>query len=109
MEIVNAWQGEGHDIYLCSYVRRGRYKFIKSIIDFYGMKYIEILCRSKGEQYSEIVEQLKPDILIEDDCKSIGGQKEWCITNVKDELKVKIQSVIVPEFKGIDGVSFVKK
>ncbi len=109
VEIVNAWQGEGHDIYLCSYVRRGRYKFIKSIIDFYGMKYTEILCRSKGEQYSEIAEQLKPDILIEDDCKSIGGQKEWCITNVKDELKVKIKSVIVPEFEGIDSVRIEKE
>ena len=64
---------------------------------------------SKGEQYSEIVEQLKPDILIEDDCKSIGGQKEWCITNVKDELKVKIKSVIVPEFEGIDSVRIEKE
>ncbi len=49
VEIVNAWQGEEHDIYLCSYVRRGRYKSLKSIIDFSGMKYTEILCRSKGE------------------------------------------------------------
>ena len=48
-------------------------------MDFYGMKYTEILCREKGEQYREIVERIKPDILIEDDCKSIGGQKEWCI------------------------------
>lgn len=73
------------------------------------MKYTDILCRRKGEQYSEIVEQLKPDILIEDDCKSIVGEKEWCITNVKEELKSKIQSVIVPEFKGIDDVRIGKK
>lgn len=39
-----------------------------------------------------------------DDCRRIGGQKEWCITNVKAEVKSKIQSVIVPEFKGIDSV-----
>lgn len=104
VEIVNAWQKEGHVIYLCSYVRKRRYNFIKQIIDFYGMKYIEILCREKGEQYSEIVERIKPDILIEDDCKSIGGQKEWCITNVKEEIKAGIRSIIVPEFKGIDDV-----
>lgn len=109
VEIVNTWQNEGHDIYLCSYVRKGRYDIIKSIIDFYGMKYTDILCRSKGEQYREIVEQLKSDILIEDDCKSIGGHKESCITNVKKELKSKIQSVIVPEFKGIDDIRIEKK
>uniref|UniRef100_UPI004057A7C3 hypothetical protein n=1 Tax=Agathobacter sp. TaxID=2021311 RepID=UPI004057A7C3 len=104
VDIVNTWKKEGHDIYLCSYVRKRRYNFVKRIIDFYGMKYTEILCREKGEQYSEIVERIKPDILIEDDCKSIGGQKEWCITNVREEIKAGIYSIIVPEFKGIDDV-----
>lgn len=105
VEIVNTWQNEGHEIYLCSYIRKERYNFIKIIIDFYGMKYSEILCRSKGEKYSEIVERIKPDILIEDDCNSIGGQKEWCITNVRTEIKEGIHSIIVPEFKGIDDVN----
>ena len=68
------------------------------------MKYTEILCREKGEQYNEIVERIRPNILIEDDCKSIGGQKEWCITNVRKELKEEILSIIVPEFKGIDDI-----
>lgn len=104
VEIVNDWKEKGHEIYLCSYVHKIRYKYIKSIMDFYGMKYTEIICRSKREQYSEIVERLEPDLLIEDDCRSIGGQREWCITNVKDELKSKIHSIIVPEFKGIEDV-----
>ena len=51
VEIVNGWQKQGYEIYLCSYVRKRRYNFIKRIIDFYGMKYNEILCREKGEQY----------------------------------------------------------
>ena len=104
VEIVNTLYKKGYEIYLCSYVRKTRYSFIKSIIDFYGMKYTEILCRDKGEQYSEIVERMKPDILIEDDCKSIGGLKECCITNVKEEIKNNIRSIIVPEFAGIDDI-----
>lgn len=103
--IVNALHDKGYDIYLCSYVRKARYRFIKSVVEFYGMKYTEILCRNKGETYSEIVERLKPDILIEDDCKSIGGLKACCITGVNDELKAHIKSIIVPEFAGIDGIS----
>ena len=101
---VNALYDAGHQIYLCSYVRKLRYSFIKSIVDFYGMNYTEILCRGKSEKYSEIVERLKPDILIEDDCKSIGGLKECCITDVKEEIKKDIQSIIVPEFAGIDNI-----
>lgn len=101
---VNSLYEQGHEIYLCSYVRKIRYNFIKAIVDFYGMNYTDILCRKKGETYSEIVEQLKPDILIEDDCKSIGGLKECCITHVKEELRQSIQSIIVPEFAGIDDI-----
>ena len=104
VKIVNTLYEKDYEIYLCSYVRRARYDFIKSIVDFYGMKYTEILCRNKGETYNEIVEQLKPNILIEDDCKSIGGLKECCITDVKDEIKKDIQSIIVPEFAGIDNI-----
>lgn len=104
VSIVNTLYGKGYEIYLCSYVRKTRYNFIKSVVDFYGMTYTEILCRDKGETYSKIVEQLKPDILIEDDCKSIGGLKACCITDIKEEIKTDIQSIIVPEFAGIDNI-----
>lgn len=104
VEIVNALYDKGYEVYLCSYVRKKRYNFIKSIVDFYGMAYTEILCRDKGETYSQIVERLEPDILIEDDCKSIGGLKAFCITNVKEEIKKDVQSIIVPEFAGIDNI-----
>lgn len=105
VKTVNALYDKGYEIYLCSYVRQARYSFIKEIIDFYGIKYTEIVCRAKGQQYSEIVEQLKPNVLIEDDCKSIGGLKKCCITNVKEEIRVNIQSIVVPEFTGIDGIT----
>lgn len=55
---------------------------------------------------SNIIEALCPDILIKDDCKSIGGDWQMCITKVNLELKEKIKSIIVPEFKGIDNLSF---
>jgi len=48
------------------------------------------------------VETLKPDILIEDDCKSIGGAWQMCITIVKPDIKKNILSIAVPEFRGID-------
>ena len=104
VQSVNVLYDKGHEIYLCSYVRKLRYNFIKSVVDFYGMRYTEILCRDKGETYSEIVERLKPNVLIEDDCKSIGGLKACCITDVKKEIKKDIQSIIVPEFAGIDNI-----
>lgn len=104
VKIVNEWHDKGYEIYLCSYVRKVRYSFIKSVVDFYGIRYKELLCRAKGEKYSNIVERIKPDVLIEDDCKSIGGLKKCCITDVKEEIKIGIQSIIVLEFAGIDNI-----
>ncbi len=43
-----------------------------------------------------------PDVLIEDDCESIGGAGEMVITHVKPEIKTKIKSFAVKEFEGID-------
>ncbi len=43
-----------------------------------------------------------PDILIEDNCESIGGVKEMVYTNIKNKLKDKIKHIVVKEFEGID-------
>lgn len=104
VKIINDLYSSGNEIYLCSYVRKNRYNFIKSVVDYYGINYTEILCRDKKEQYSDLVEKIIPDILIEDDCKSIGGEKQWCITHVRDDIKRNIKSIIVEEFKGIDNI-----
>jgi len=45
-----------------------------------------------------------PDILIEDDCESIGGKKEMTITFIKPKIKQKIRSVIIKEFSGINDL-----
>ncbi len=58
--------------------------------------------RGSQEQYRDIAEQLVPDILIEDDCRSIGGQWQMTITHVKQDVKQQICSVVVREFQGID-------
>jgi len=97
-------QSKGHGIFLCSYVSKSRYNFIKSVIDFYGIKYTEILCRDKGEKYSNIVERVCPDVLIEDDCKSICGAKYCCIDGVREDIRANINFIIVPEFSGIDDI-----
>lgn len=104
VKVINNLYNKGNEVYLCSYVRINRYKFIKSIVDYYKINYTEILCRDKNEQYSNLVEKVMPDIIIEDDCKSIGGEKQCCITNVKEDIKMNIKSIIVEEFKGIDNI-----
>ena len=52
--------------------------------------------------FSRAKEALRPDILIEDDCKSIGDAWQRCIHKVKVEIKQQIKSIVVFEVQGID-------
>ena len=77
-------------------------KVDQEILDRYGFPKGEIYHRQKGESYAQIAEKIMPDILIEDDCESIGGAKEMTITFVKPEIKRQIKSIPIKEFGGID-------
>jgi hypothetical protein len=61
--------------------------------------------RKNGEAYKDVAERLSPDVLVEDDCESIGGEVEMTYPHIKEELKKKIKSVVVKEFGGIDHLS----
>ena len=104
VKTINELYNAGNEVYLISYIKKNRYNYIKSVIDFYEINYTKILCRDKKERYSDLVEKIHPNILIEDNCKSIGGEKHCCITNVSKDIKKTIKSIIVEEFKGIDSI-----
>ena len=57
---------------------------------------------TRDKKYKDIIEVVRPDVLIEDDCKSIGGSWQMCITYVQPQIKDTIKSIVVKEFKGID-------
>ena len=77
-------------------------KFDQQILDKYDFPKGQIYHREEGENYAQIAERIMPDILIEDNCESIGGEKEMTITFIKPEVKQNIKSIIVKEFGGID-------
>jgi hypothetical protein len=43
-----------------------------------------------------------PNVIVEDDCESIGGEAEMTYPGMRPELKSKIKSVVVKESGGID-------
>ena len=100
--LLQSWWEQGADVVYCT-SRRGRQaKVIANLLRRYGLPGSRLLARGKSEPYAEIVERVKPAVLIEDDCASIGGTSQMCITNVKSEIKNTIKSISVKEFEGID-------
>lgn len=58
--------------------------------------------RKSRQNYARVAEELMPDILIEDNCESIGGEAEMTFPHLAPEIKSKIRSIVTPEFSGID-------
>lgn len=113
---LNKWVGQGAQIsYLTALTedKRARgdeivgkegLKVDREILDRYDFPEGKVYHRKPGESYQDVVEKMDPlpDIIIEDDCESIGGVKEMTYPRLKPELKSKIKSIVIKEFGGID-------
>ena len=100
---LQAWKQQGAEIlYLSSHKSVEDVEKDKVVLRKHGFPDGRIFFRHIGERYNDVAESVLPDILIEDDCESIGGRKEMTYPHIKPELKARIKSIIVKEFGGID-------
>jgi hypothetical protein len=113
VEKLRTWRKQGATImYLTSRRIKQEIDTIKDVLkkyDFPDRKNLyfrrqneNLYFRRQNEDYKDVAEKLVPDILIEDDCESIGGKKEMTYTFIKPALKRKIKLIAVKEFGGID-------
>jgi hypothetical protein len=103
VEKLWAWQRQGAQIsYLTSRTRPDQVETIRQVLQRYGFPQGELFFRQGNEAYADVAERVMPDILIEDDCESIGGEIEMTYPRIRPELQARIKSIIVREFGGID-------
>jgi len=107
VEKLKAWKDQGVEIiYLTSRRIKSEIETIKKVLNKYHFPCSQNLYfRQQGENYKDVAERLIPDVLIEDDCESIGGEKEMVYPHMKDDLKFKIKSIVIKEFEGIDHLA----
>lgn len=76
----------------------------KIVLTRYGFPEGEIYHRELNETYADVVARIKPlpDLLIEDDCESMGDDPDLTYPSLSPEQKTKMRSIIVQEFGGID-------
>lgn len=100
---LHTWAKHGAEIsYLSSHRNVEDVQKDLSVLRKYGFPDGEVYYRTRDEGYSEIVERMKPDVLVEDDCESIGGREEMVFPQLKPEVRSNIKSMVVKEFEGID-------
>ena len=105
LNLLKSWEEQGAEIlYFTSRKKMNEILDIKKLLVEYSFPGEHLYYREKDQKYSDVVKQVVPDVLIEDDCRSIGGKWQMCITYVKSEIKNKINSIVVKEFCGIDDL-----
>lgn len=105
-EKLKEWDSQGMTIsYITSRRKPEGIEQIREVLKSNNFPEGELYFRENHETYSDVIERVMPEILIEDDCESIGGEQEMCITNVNPEKKKLIKAITVKEFGGIDAIS----
>ena len=100
---LDAWKKQGAEIfYLTSRVKSEEVESIKKVLKVYSFPDGHLFFRRQGKQYQDIAAEILPDILVEDDCESIGGAEQMTITHIKPGIKARIKSIPVKEFGSID-------
>jgi hypothetical protein len=106
VEKIQTWKDLGAMIYYLTSRRiKADLDAIVSVLEKYNFADNQnLFFRKQGENYADVVARIIPDILIEDDCESIGGENEMTYPHLSPILKKKIHSIVVKEFAGIDNL-----
>ena len=100
---IEAWRRQGATVlYLTSRRTPQEVQTIGGVLAKYLFPDGELLFRKAGEEYKDVAERALPDVIVEDDCESIGGEEEMTYPHIKQELRTRIKSIVVKEFVGID-------
>lgn len=100
---IQTWSDAGAEIvYLTSRRSSQEIEQVGDGLRRYGFPAGQLFFRLEGEEYKDAAARAMPDILIEDDCESIGGEVEMTYPHIRPEIRTKIISIVVREFGGID-------
>jgi hypothetical protein len=100
---LETWRKQHAEImYLTSRRRPDELAIVRKVLVDNAFPDGQLLFRHADEQYKDVAERVLPDIIVEDDCESIGGIVEMTYPHIRNDLKAKIKSVVVKDGGGID-------
>jgi hypothetical protein len=97
-----AWARHGATlVYLSSHRRPEDIRADEAVIHRHGFPNGPVHGREHAEDYGALVERLGLDLLVEDDCESIGGTAQTCAAQLTATGRQTPRCVVLPEFSGL--------
>jgi hypothetical protein len=102
---LGAWQARGAEImYLSSHISELDVAKDRRVLARHGFPPGCVFFRKKNQSYAAVVEEVVPDVFIEDDCESIGGRADMTSPFIQPDIASRIRIIVVPEFGGINSL-----
>ncbi len=99
VEKLKSWQQRGAEIcYLTSQRWNENSQAVEATLGRFHFPTGNLYYREEGEEYADVVRRVHPDVLIEEDCRSIGWQE---VITPKLRPEWNIHGIVVPEFGGL--------
>jgi hypothetical protein len=103
LDKLRSWQRQGAELcYLGPSCKPENMAKNEQLLRHLGFPPGSLYHRGPTESYAQVVERVTPDVLIEDDCESIGGEAEMASPHLSFEARARTWTIVVPEFGGID-------
>jgi hypothetical protein len=100
-----AWERHGAAlVYLSSHRRSDDIRADEAVIRRYRFPAGPVHGRHEDEDYGALVERLGLDVLVEDDCDSIGGAAKTCAAQLSLAVSQSVRCLVLPEFGGLAGL-----
>jgi hypothetical protein len=100
---IRVWKDQGAVIsYLSARKTAEDIQADAAVLRNHGFPVGTVHFRKGAEMYWDVVERVRPDILVEHDCESNGGESKMTYPRIHPEIQRKIKSIVVKEFGGID-------
>lgn len=104
VEKLRRWKRQGAEIaYLSSHRAEDGVEADRFVLARHRFPRGRVVFRAGGESYGDVVARVLPDVLVEDDCESIGAE-HMAYPLVEPRLRSEIVSVVLPEFAGFCGL-----
>jgi len=96
-----AWQQRGADIcYLSSHRCPADVDVDRTVLSAHEFPAGPVFFRAPGEIYADVARRVGVDVLVEDDCESIGGASQMTASALGPAPR-SLHCVVVPEFGGL--------
>ncbi len=102
VERLRSWERHGVEIaYLSSHQNTTDLAMDEAVLRSYGFPAGVIYRRDSGESYGQLAARLRPNLVIEDDCESIGGARQTVAVQLARLGRSAPRCIVVPEFGGL--------